>query len=1622
MSHFNKEEFSTKLHMLYQNFLIRSIFYHIVLYLFEYSTPFISLGYLNFESKYNNSVSSNQTNTSVLFVNYIDPLFYYKKLLTCGSDGICKFSHTIINITSGGTTLIFILFYFFVNFSEIRYTSKTVTNTINFIVVHLIDIFFRIGGIFVIYFLLNKFIGSILDFLNCDQLDCLTLTLEFFISISTFSVFIFFNIKYFQISKVYLNIEKKEFPYENLFSMKFHYYMIFVKFMISFEESFQNYKTLSYLSHYIHLLKIFSLVFFVIFIISNITSKRRLYIIGNKLNTFRTFLVLSNLFFLILNSVLTDSNFFDFYNFIISLLIAFPISIFIDRLNFRSIFCDESLISQFIFFLNILRNEDGDIQLIDNSYCNFLKFHIQYCRDEICYLCHKNIRNEHGTNSGINTPLKMKFSSNYINNIQNTTNIYETQGFVTEQIIEEKILEKKYSRGYQLIKKIVAQIKYRTRVESSAGDYGKHDRILLKFLKITLKNIFRTNIFSSIYRFKRFLRRKNLIGFRETVFYYMISMCSFEASSSRQYVAAKKYEETLNHLLETTKLMEDILIKAYQGIVFGVDLYKVIHDLQVSRIICNKNLNYLDGVIFSNEINESLITMLNIVFRFIFNEFPNNHLSTYYKDYTALEKRLSDFYSKENYLVIKYNTTLDTLNLIQISGMNINLGILQSGRNFENLFHPLIRKESKELLTKKIKELDSEATVRIDLLIRNGEHCVQMMGLRARLLPSLDFEESVIIGDFLLAKCQHVLVEKINETYNNESKYFIRLLSPQIAESLHFSPYVLKLLYLKNMTIYFDDIFKISYSRKTTEVDENLNQHEEEEYIVKYDNLLKILKLKFSNSDSEEILNDLRINSLKEKSDMKQKISFKLNKKELLITDKNKNSKAAGKEYILYSFNYKVRSTKNNLKNYAEADVPSADGTFITNNLINYELSQGLGTNISSSKSTELMSANGDFEVYNVRKDLKVNVHILNKVYNNKIHNINLIITFFNLLTIIAILIFVIITTQQNSLVSNLVTWKGKLSLFQYNFYFSVMYCLNYVYINPVEINRNEYIARFEKISQAYPNMDINKVYDYMNIELKFIIDEVRSESLSIKNTIFSLKEGQKDIDLEYNLLTSGNKIQSQQFKFFDSVNLILDSVRIITENNLPVLLEIFNIYDGKLNFYTDEIFSTTDIKNNIKKLAYEILLNYKTVYENFEFYEFLLQGIYDEALSVLRNLVNVFSLIIVMLHLVLVGICLVALKIFNTSILNVNKNISDSLDKHKIELLLKKFKNVKNLIFIASDPGETLHEISTALKIKQMATKQKKENEKNLSPTSKMLQYEIKIKSIHEDLKFPIKFDNNKLLKPYMLSLVITLTFFIIFAFVFVFYTVSGLDHLFNISEYYLLNSDLSHTVVNDIIFTKTLIISNGTNYEENKPESERLNLEYIENNLNKVEGWIFDLMKMIDFSDFSSTKELFYNVDCNYVYSNFNKDLDGITSNYPELATLPKKMCEALKYTNNTHNLFINVIEEINFTNRRILHSIANSNMSYSQLREIFEKQTLWDISAYAIFVVRPMQDYLKETVVFDEYYGTASGLHRIIILFLILYVLLEILIFYLINSKFSRTILNTNEKFSEFLNCIQ
>ena len=38
--------------------------------------------------------------------------------------------------------------------------------------------------------------------------------------------------------------------------------------------------------------------------------------------------------------------------------------------------------------------------------------------------------------------------------------------------------------------------------------------------------------------------------------------------------------------------------------------------------------------------------------------------------------------------------------------MNINLGNLQSGRNFENLFHPLIRKESKEMLTKKIKELE----------------------------------------------------------------------------------------------------------------------------------------------------------------------------------------------------------------------------------------------------------------------------------------------------------------------------------------------------------------------------------------------------------------------------------------------------------------------------------------------------------------------------------------------------------------------------------------------------------------------------------------------------------------------------------------------------------------------------------------------------------------------------------------------------------------------------------------------------------------------------------------------------------------------------------------------------
>jgi hypothetical protein len=1704
--------FSTRVYVFVQNELVRNVLYHILVMMIEYISIFLSLIDTNFKL----GVLQQDVINQIDFFKYINPLFYYKKLLTCSSSRICMLSdyyyYTIFSVIVG-LILMICIYKYFANFQKV---FKSFYKGINLIIINLLDLFFRIGGIFIYYLLLNKFMGGFYEFTNCTENNCYVSFISVITSFVLFIFYFFLNIKYFLLCKVYLNIEKKEFPYENLFSTKFNFYLIFLKCLISLEENFDNYKTLNYLTNFIRLTKVCSLIFFVIYIISKATSKSRIYVIGCKLNTFRIFLLIFNLIFLILTLVINEGVFFYCYNLLISFCAALPLSIHINRLNSRSIFSDETLISQFIYFLNILKNEEGNIELMDDSYCRFLKYHLECCTDELCHLCKNYLIDPDNNEDNLNSSSPYINKYNLMKNIQNSSSNFSSSGKFFSEVIkmnqnqqnnniifsmnqgvsgsasaltqtqnninfyanqkrnnyvenlnqnknkenlnsnlkfidsntlnfkENKEKTTHSSRGLELIKNITEQIKFRMANETSANEYTQFDKIYFKILRISLKNIFRLNIFTSIFRFKRLLRRKDLGNLYHNLYYYMQSFCLNEMESSKQFTTIKKYEETLNQFISSVQDLEDLFIKVASGVVFGVDLYKLAEDLKKGRIKSNENLNYLSGVIFTNELNENLITLLNIIFRFIYNEFPNNHLATYFKDYLALERKLNEFYFGENYLIGKYNTTDDSISLIQLCCSDLNIVLKQNERNFDKLFHPLIRKQSKDILTRKIKELDTQNLRRIDLLVRWEKDSLQMIALKAKVIPSLDFEESIILGNFQFLKHDFVLVEKASNLFTSEIHNYIALLSKSMSDYLHLPCHILKKLNDKKIRFLFDEIFEV-------EATNSGGTEKSEHFIIRYDRLFLLYKRILSSSDSNEIFQERDLDKIKEKVDSKVKIKFILKKKEPIKGNKEKD-----REFLLYTFTLKKFSDSDKNKEQDGGIINGLNNQAapnLTNEGENEELQSlfmtSSGARDSVHKSIESVSASSDFDLYNVRKDTKVNINNHNKNYNQKIKLITLIVTIFNFFTILIIIVFVYITTTKNTDVVNLVYTKGDLSVFQYNFYYAVMYSFIYYYLNPEnkiynlslpQLNHkySEYDLRKEKLYKKYGDkVNIDGLYTYMNSEFSYLIDLAKTKNVDVKNKIYTLL-GSDNTNNIYYLITSGDNLQPAYFKFFNLLNIILENARIIGESSINyeqsnseeklLYLKIFNKNrdQNKIIFSNSKDSGEGDNKN-LHKLAYESLINYYEVYKTFEDLEKLLSLKYDDSLTYLLEMTNVFSITVMILHAILLMICYSTIKFFIYSINSINKNIAKNLTKTKTEVLLSKIKNVKNLIYISKDPGEIINSISSTLK-KWVDPKIKKSHKK---PQNEL----FKLSTVEGEVESLIKFNKNKLIKPYLCSMLFILIIFIIFTGAFLILTISKTSSLRKISNNYSVSADLSHTIVNNIIFTKILILSNSTDEDISKDiygDNQNFNLindnnisdtGFINSNFNKVTKLLFEHLRILDDPNFHSIKEEFYNLDCAYIYNTYLEEYDSkLKSSMPELSNLPQTLCETLQFTKNTRNLFFNIIEEINFSNKRLFNSVVNSDRSYTSLKKVFDAEAMWDLIAYVIFVVRPLQNFLKEKVIFGEYVTAATILHEIVVFFLVFYIFLEILIFYLINSKFSQTILETNEKFSEFLNCIQ
>ena len=100
-----------------------------------------------------------------------------------------------------------------------------------------------------------------------------------------------------------------------------------------------------------------------------------------------------------------------------------------------------------------------------------------------------------------------------------------------------------------------------------------------------------------------------------------------------------------------------------------------------------------------------------------------------------------------------------------------------------------------------------------------------MIALKAKVIPSLDFEESIILGNFQFLKQDFVLVEKSFNFFTSEIQTCIALLSKSMSEYLNLPCHILKKLKDKKIRFLFHEIFE-------AEAKNSANGEKNEYYII----------------------------------------------------------------------------------------------------------------------------------------------------------------------------------------------------------------------------------------------------------------------------------------------------------------------------------------------------------------------------------------------------------------------------------------------------------------------------------------------------------------------------------------------------------------------------------------------------------------------------------------------------------------------------------------------------------------------------------------------------------------------------------------------------------------------
>jgi hypothetical protein len=1557
----------------------------------------------------------NQNDFGVSKLNNLDPLYYLQKLMIsennkisdCTDSTNCSLDNTLTLIIAILVLVLLIIhhasgYLAYRNQSRNQISSSGVDNSnsrlsemLNLALVNVLDFSFKNLSIFLYYIFFNKiFVAA---YFNTDILYIIISAV--FLILYTF--FYSYKVNYIML---FMKLDSHDSLHYDCFSQNYDLLLFIVKIIIAINKNllFINSNN-SWGKHIISLdyLILFFLFNFTIKMCLNITSNKNLILVTNlKLNCLRFFLTIYLCVYILMFSFF---NLLSVYQIIVTnssvILISVCIITYLYNTIFAILYKDEKIIYQLSFLLNLFLTGEEENTEFEKEAIKIKSLHDMTCKKKLegkkCMICDQS---------------DIKITQNSLE--EDKMNLIRSMfSYVEENVIDSLSVEEvDFFRFMSLI------FNYSL---SQMDTSIPHFKFIYKAKDLIEKNKERKNNY-----------------YYNLVFYYTKINCQSEVNL-KKFKIVNNYDSSLLGLKKSIDIVKDIVMTIESKV--KKDLYPQTNQLNKHKKLIMKNLEEIHSL--KNITND---TFSFVICKYIFEKTFNIDVNSESKhladsdDFDSRQDFVDDHFCKDAILIAKYKVHEDSLIITRATKKFVPY----QGRYLEELFPKRFRLLGKQ---KFIQEIHSNnESFEFEFLLDDQNEFVKTVKFSCKTFRSPDLQELFIFINYEISKEDMIIFETpkvfdmVTASLNHDmNKSYLSAMSRHLEKVLFLNPRLVDFLLGSNIqkkTVLLTDIFRKMNLAKNGEDGRNRDTTGTDfllSYKSYYSNFFYEIE-KYQHSLEDEEVNK-RISEVKHMVNANISLNIRLFLKYMI--NKNENS-----DYCVFSFkNYTTKQMKIGSELNAEENA-LLDAILLNDNSKGSEEHLDDGEKAQEHfenqfKSGQTANSSGASVNGSQNANILANITINGKKTSlisseNKMANFTITTLAINICLGIYCIIFLVIGFSSNKKMQELDSLKNNFNVFERFFYQTALSQFYNVGVYTENTNdMSDYIINSYWNKFAGTGLTIN-MGDYANNELYVKTDLLKEKVLGLQNfiygssyadilsPIFSFQTTHKVLSKTDN---NDLKIATLNPSFFETIIMFMNNAKasIFYTTNTMIYIHNYDLMTGYFDFSSIWDRNISDVQ----KAVYEAIWNFPNFVNNLNKIWGDVVTLFDDEVNNIFNLNFYMSLILIGLHFFLLFISLAIINFLKKTTLDSNIIFAKVVTGDWSNYLILKLNYLKDMLqFYKVDPLKASTKIRKEQRENSRATKEKNDkSSKSFEPNSEAL-------SNTYDAEISIK----NLTAPLIKVLVYLFSFYLIYAFAFIFIFNYAQSDIMVTSEYSAKYLQNDKAVMNSILLLQCILFSNQTDLSL---------LNYLKNNSifysdpNYENGYVWDLIeeskldrvslykledkypKFKDLNAQASTAS-----GCDYLYSNINDDVFSITKSlYPGNTLLDnlKILCKQYSVTN--LKSFKDLMEEINFIGAKMIRSYLRSYGDYALMKKTNDETEFFDEFTIAVMIIRPIQTYILNNYISELTNSSEEGFVLCVIIFMIGNLLVECLIFFIINRKLIRRVLVINEEIKCLTLCI-